>query len=130
MAKSLEIKITSSEASSAILTVVGRVDSETSAEFIRLVKPLAEKRAFKLLIDMAGCHYISSAGVSAFFDLRKGIQKRQGVVSFCSLQPQIKKVFEIVKALPLECVFSNPAQADAYLDRMMSEELKKNPPKK
>lgn len=130
MAKSLDIKIVSSGPSAATLVVNGRVDGETSIEFNKLVKPLTEKKALKLVINMAKCSYVSSAGISAFFDLRKKVQAKQGVVSFCNLQSQIKKVFEIVKALPLECVFSNVAEADAYLDRMMTEELKKNSPKK
>jgi sigma-B regulation protein RsbU (phosphoserine phosphatase) len=83
-----------------------------------------------VLVDMTHCNYVSSAGISSFFDLRKKVQTRHGVLSFCNLQPQIKKVFEIVKALPLECIFSNTNEADAYLDRMMVEELKKTSPKK
>ena len=130
MTKTLDIRITSTGSASVTLKVVGSVDGETCAEFDRLVKPLTEKRLSKVLIDMSKCHYVSSAGIRSFFDLRKKIQARQGVVSLCNLQPQIKKVFEIVKALPLECVFSSVKEADAYLDRMMAEELKKTPPKK
>ncbi len=130
MSKSLQIQISPSSASSFVLTVAGRVDGETSVEFDRLTQPLAAKQAIKVLIDMSKCSYVSSAGLSSFFDLRKKIQSRRGVVSFCNLQPQIRKVFDIVKALPLECVFSSTVEADAYLDRMMAEELKKNPSKK
>lgn len=130
MSKSLQIQIAPSSPSAYVLTVSGRVDGETSPEFDRLTKPLSEKTSIKVLIDMARCTYVSSAGLSSFFELRKKIQQHQGAVSFCNLQPQIRKVFDIVKALPLECVFSSTAEADAYLDRMMAEELKKNPPKK
>lgn len=130
MAKPLDLKITQNGPSSLTLAVSGRVDGETSLEFDKLVKPLTEKKLTRLLIDMSKCNYVSSAGIRSFFDLRKKVQARQGVVSFVKLQPQIHKVFEIVKALPLECVFSNVAEADAYLDRMMAEELKKTASKK
>ncbi len=130
MSKSLEIKMTPGGPGAVTVHVDGRVDGETCMEFDRLVKPLLEKRIARVLVDMGKCHYVSSAGIRSFFDLRKQVQSRQGVLSFANLQPQIKKVFEIVKALPLECVFSNVAEADAYLDRMMAEELKKTSPKK
>ena len=125
MSQPLRLIIRSNGPSSATLVVSGRVDGETCAGFDRDVKPLTDKRVARLLIDMTDCHYVSSAGIRSFFDLRKKVQSCQGAVSFCNLQPQIKKVFEIVKALPLECVFSSTAEADAYLDRMMAEEIKK-----
>lgn len=130
MSKLLDIKFVPGGPGSMTVQVRGRVDGETCQEFDRLVKPLADKRVTRVLIDMAKCDYVSSAGIRSFFDLRKSVQLRQGVLSFVKLQPQIKKVFEIVKALPLECVFSNVEEADAYLDRMMAEELKKISPKK
>lgn len=130
MSKLLDIKLIPGGPGSMTVQVEGRVDGETCQEFDRMVRPLADKRITRVLIDMAKCHYVSSAGIRSFFDLRKSVQHRQGVVSFVKLQPQIKKVFEIVKALPLECVFSNVEEADAYLDRMMAEELKKSSPQK
>lgn len=130
MANPLQITIVPSGASAVTVKVKGRVDGETSALFDRSCRPLHDKRATRVIVDMADCPYVSSAGIRSFFDLRKSVQQRQGAVSFVNLQPQIKKVFEIVKALPLECVFSNVAEADAYLDRMMAEELKKSPSKK
>ncbi len=130
MSKSLDIKLVPGGPGAVTVRVEGRVDGETCAEFDRMVKPLIEKRVARVLIDMAKCSYVSSAGIRSFFDIRKQVQLRQGALSFVNLQPQIKKVFEIVKALPLECVFSNVAEADAYLDRMMAEELKKTSSKK
>lgn len=130
MSTPLKLHIATTGLSTVTLKIEGRVDSETADEFDKLVKPLTEKRLSKVLVDMSQCHYVSSAGIRAFFEFRKKMKARQGAVSFFALQPQIKKVFEIVKALPLECIFSSIAEADAYLDRVMSEELKKSPSKK
>jgi anti-anti-sigma factor len=130
MAKALDIKVQFTGTSTGRVTISGRVDGETCGEFDQLVRPIIDKNLAKVLIDMAKCNYVSSAGIRSFFDFRKQVQSRRGAVSFYNLQPQIKKVFEIVKALPLECVFSNAVEADAYLDRMMAEELKKTPSKK
>ena len=38
-------------------------------------------------------------------------------------QPQIQKVFDVVKAVPLNEIFSTVAEADAYLDAMQKKVL-------
>jgi hypothetical protein len=39
-------------------------------------------------------------------------------VAIVDPQPGVRKVFEIVKALPSDQVFTNDAELDAYLDAM------------
>ena len=39
-------------------------------------------------------------------------------------QPQIQKVFDVVKAVPMNEIFSSTAEADAYLDAMQRKILK------
>jgi anti-anti-sigma regulatory factor len=43
---------------------------------------------------------------------------RGGRVAIINPQPAVKRVFEIVKALPSEQVFASEAEFDAYLDAM------------
>ena len=38
-------------------------------------------------------------------------------------QPQIQKVFDVVKAVPLNEIFTSFAEADAYLDAMQRKVL-------
>jgi sigma-B regulation protein RsbU (phosphoserine phosphatase) len=40
-------------------------------------------------------------------------------------QPQVRKVFEIVKALPFETIFRNIEEADAYLSKIQRDETEK-----
>jgi hypothetical protein len=42
------------------------------------------------------------------------------------LKPQIKRLFEIVNALPKETLFKSVEEADAYLYRMMNREIDKD----
>ena len=44
---------------------------------------------------------------------------------FMNLQPQIQKVFEILKAIPTLKVFASIAELDTYLDNMQKAVLKK-----
>ena len=49
---------------------------------------------------------------------KKAMQKCGGKVLFTHLQPQIKKVFDILNALPSLQVFTSIEELDNYLDTM------------
>ena len=70
------------------------------------------------MLDLADLEYISSAGVRSIFKARKALAGHGGKVLVVNPQPQIQKVFDVVKAVPLEEIFTSVAEADAYLDAM------------
>ena len=49
---------------------------------------------------------------------RKTLAAHGGKVLVVNPQPQIQKVFDVVKAVPLNDIFGSTAEADAYLDAM------------
>ena len=57
------------------------------------------------------------------FKARKALAARAGKVLVVNLQPQIRKVFDIVKAVPVSDVFASVAELDAYLDAMQRKVL-------
>ena len=71
-----------------------------------------------LLFDLGGLDYISSAGIRSLVKARKALESRGGGVAVARLQPAVRKVFDIVKALPSADIFADDAEFDAYLDRM------------
>ena len=42
-----------------------------------------------------------------------------------NLQPQIKKVFDAMKILPIIDIFDDMPEADKYIDQVIKEEIKK-----
>ena len=73
-----------------------------------------------LVLDMKDLDYISSAGLRVVFKAAKTLRAAGGAVALANRQPQIVKVFEIVKALPDLQVFSNDDELDDYLRAMQS----------
>ncbi|MEM8604798.1 MAG: STAS domain-containing protein, partial [Cyanobacteria bacterium P01_H01_bin.121] len=77
---------------------------------------------FQLLVfDMKNLDYISSAGLRVIFKSAKQAKAKGGRIAVANRQPQITKVFEIVKALPDLQVFSNDAEMDRYLQHIQTE---------
>ena len=96
----------------------GRLDTHTYNELDdRLTLVLAAK-VQSLLLDLAQLEYISSAGVRSIFRARKLLSGRGGKLVLANAQPQVQKVFDIVKAVPLSEIFSSVQEADAYLDKI------------
>ncbi|HET7842684.1 MAG TPA: STAS domain-containing protein [Xanthomonadales bacterium] len=99
--------------------VSGKLDTHTFAVFDRQLAPLLESPAVgTLVLDLDKLTYISSAGVRSVFKARKVLSARGGRLLVVNLQPQIRKVFDIVKAVPVADVFASAAELDAYLDTM------------
>jgi len=97
----------------------GRLDTHTYAQLDETLAPiLANPAVTSLVLDLAGLDYISSAGIRSVFKARKALAGRAGKVLVANPQPQIQKVFDMVKAVPLNEIFTSVAEADAYLDAM------------
>jgi anti-anti-sigma factor len=96
----------------------GRLDTHTHADLDAKLAPLLASSIRSLVLDLEGLIYISSAGVRSIFKARKALAERGGKVVVVNPQPQIQKVFDVVKAVPLNEIFSTVEEADAYLDAL------------
>ncbi|HEY5804569.1 MAG TPA: STAS domain-containing protein [Lysobacter sp.] len=101
----------------------GRLDTNSYAELDRRLEPLLAATQ-SLLLDLSALVYISSAGIRSIFRARKALAAHSGKVLVLNPQPQIQKVFDVVKAVPLNEIFSSAAEADAYLDAMQKKVLR------
>lgn len=98
--------------------VGARLDTHTYSELDdRLTLVLAAK-VQSLVLDLAQLEYVSSAGVRSIFRARKLLAARGGTLVLANTQPQVQKVFDIVKAVPLSEIFRSVEEADAYLDKI------------
>ena len=98
------------------VALAGRLDTHTYQDFDERLTPILASPIVSLVLDLAGLEYISSAGVRSIFKARKALAGRGGKVVVVNPQPQIQKVFDVVKAVPMSDIFTSVAEADAYLD--------------
>lgn len=121
---SLSIEMSPTEAGKQRVAIAGRLDTHTYAELDAQLGPVLASDVHSLVLDLAGLQYISSAGVRSIFKARKAMAARGGKVVVVNPQPQIQKVFDVVKAVPMNEIFSSVAEADAYLDAMQQKVLR------
>jgi sigma-B regulation protein RsbU (phosphoserine phosphatase) len=128
----LMLRSESSSPDRTTLWVQGRLDAMTFGQFDDLMLTTLPRVADggTLVIDLSELEYVSSAGLRSFARVRRSMRARGGNTLLLNPQPQVRKVFDIVKAVPVNEVFASIAELDGYLDhiqRQIVEGTKKEP---
>ena len=120
----MRVEIKPSKDKEGFFTVIphGPIDSDHYLEFSDHITPLLVKTTRGIILDLSDVDYISSAGLGVLFTMKKFLKTNNGELLFCNLKPQIKRLFEIVNALPKETLFKDAEEADAYLYRMINKQ--------
>ena len=93
----------------------GSLDTATAPELERKLAPILARPIDEIVFDLAGLKFVSSAGLRIFSMARNQLKAKGGQVIFINMQPQIKEVFEIIKALPGLSIFKDIAEFDKYI---------------
>ena len=101
-----------------IISPIGTLDANTYTILEGTVDTVLNQSPDVLIFDMEYLDYINSMGVRVLLKAKKAIDKDNGKIIFMHLQRQIKKVFEILNALPTLQVFKSIKELDEYLDSM------------
>lgn len=104
-----------------IIKLNGSLDSNSSGSLETETDSLVERKPNAIIFDFEHLDYISSAGVRVVLKTKKSLKGISSNLMMINLQPQIKKVFEIINALPSMQVFASVQELDEYLDKMQKE---------
>ena len=117
---SLQVRIDAAIAERVVVRPIGKLDAVSCQEFDRALDGVLAQapRGGTLVIDLAELEYVSSAGLRSLFRARKAMRTNGGFSLIVHAQPQVRKVFEIVKAVPVHEIFRSVEELDAYLDEM------------
>ncbi|MEI6669161.1 MAG: STAS domain-containing protein [Acidobacteriota bacterium] len=87
----------------AVLVVapVGRVDSTTSDGLDQALTRVVDAGDQRLVVDLAGVSYISSAGLRVLLVVAKRLKTRRGTLVLCALGDAVRQVFDLAGFLPL-----------------------------
>ena len=112
-----QVAVSTREQGVFVVAVKGALDAATYTIFEKELEPFLIATTKAIILDLHGVNYISSLGIGAVFKVTNTIRGFKGTVLMTNLQPQIQKVFDIVKTLPGP-IFASIEEADAYLDEI------------
>jgi len=125
----MSLRVSSIEKQAGVFVVFpeGSVDANTYHILEKKLDYLISEGAPKVItLDMNGVNYISSAGVRIIFKAKKNLTRDGGKFFMMNLQPPIRKVFEIINALPSLSIFRDIEELDSYLAEMQKREMKRD----
>jgi len=103
-----------------VVAPIGSIDAAGNAVFQERVNSVLNQNPDVIVFDMEYADYINSMGIRVLVKTKKALKKSGGKIMFINLQPQIKKVFEILNALPSLKIFASIQELDSYLEAMQA----------
>jgi anti-anti-sigma factor len=117
----LQIHVENTNSSTLCLALNGRLDTSTANDLEQSIHSNLTLNTQTLILNLQNLNFISSAGLRVFAKARKTMTSKNGKLYFTNLTPQVKKVFDIVKAVPMTEVFANTQELDKYLEAMQAD---------
>jgi anti-sigma B factor antagonist len=106
-----------------IISLIGSLDTDTASQLEAKVDETIDDSVNIVIMDMRRLEFISSAGLRVIFKTKKFVDSHGGKFMLLNLQPQVRKVFEIIKALDGMNVFTSEEEMDEYLAAMQQQVL-------
>jgi anti-anti-sigma factor len=103
-----------------VVAPVGSIDGTDRGMFQGKVDSVLKQNPNVIIFDMEHADYINSMGIRVLVKTKKAMKRGGGKIVFINLQPQIKKVFDILEALPSLQVFATIEELDNYLNVMQT----------
>lgn len=89
-----------------VLSLAGRLDTDTSADLELAVQDLLDAGANSFVLDLAGVGYVSSAGLRVLLMLGKKVDG-SGSLRLSGLNPTVRQVFDVAGFTQLFAIFAN-----------------------
>ena len=95
-----------------VLSIKGRIDSSTAPQFEQAIKAATDQSRFKIVLDMSGLEFMSSAGLRVLVNAQR-ICKRynRGEVVLTEIPTNIKSALDLSGFTPLFKVFGDKLTA-------------------
>jgi anti-anti-sigma factor len=100
-----------------IVQVTGRVDSFTAPKLAEAFQTLMRSSRYKIIFDMSGIDYVSSAGLRVMIDIQKTChQSGKGELVLVGVPRRIHETLELAGFLPLFRSYGDTESALAQLE--------------
>ena len=114
MDNSINISLSEREAGISEVRVDGVIDTITASELERVIDSLIKRKRYKIVIDLAGVEYISSAGWGIFISQIKEVRANEGDIKLANMIENVQEIYELLE-------FENVLRAYDSLDSARSD---------
>ena len=108
------------------ISLAGSLDTDTAKQLQDKIDHEIDSTVHMIIMDLKRLEFLSSAGLRVIFKTKKYMDSHEGKFMLLNLQPQVRKVFDIIKALDGMNVFKSQEEMDEYLTAMQNKVLDGN----
>ncbi len=107
----------------------GVIDTLTATELEQVIDSLLRRNRYKIVIDLAGVDYISSAGWGIFISHIKDVRSEDGDIKLANMTSDVHEIFELLEFDKVLQVFSSLDDAvENFASDLEPPDKKKSPP--
>lgn len=98
-----------------VIELKGSIDSDTSMHLQEELKKVETAGARSVNLNCGGVDYISSAGMGVLINVMKALKERQALFILFGLQPQVRKVLDVMRLTAIFEVLNSQLEVEHYL---------------
>jgi anti-anti-sigma factor len=80
-----------------LLTLSGTIETTNASGLEETLARIINDKCYRIVVDLAGVKYISSAGWGIFISEIKRIRRNGGDIKLASMTPEVREVFELLE---------------------------------
>ncbi|MDD3052284.1 MAG: STAS domain-containing protein [Candidatus Cloacimonetes bacterium] len=115
----MDLIIDSTLKETVIVTVSGRLDALSYAEFEEKILSLYEERNRGVIIDFTKVNYVSSAGLRALLRAAKKMKLHEGGLALFGLNENVVELLKMAGFFSLFEIFDNQADAEISISKQL-----------
>ena len=94
-----------------VMTVSGRVDSATAPDLENALKQLVDGNKIRIVLDLTGVDYMSSAGLRAMVSTLKSVKRASGDLRLANPSSRVAEVLRLAGLTSIFSVYSSQTDA-------------------
>ena len=98
-----------------VIELKGSIDSDTYAHLRDELKRAEAAGARSVSLNFCGVDYISSIGIKVLIDGMKALKERKSPFLLFDLQPQVRKVLDVMRLTLIFDILGSHSEAEQYL---------------
>lgn len=95
----------------SVLTLRGTIETTNASGLEDTLERIVDEKCYRIVVDLAGVTYISSAGWGIFISEIKRIRRNGGDIKLAAMKPEVREVFDLLEFGNILKPFERPADA-------------------
>ncbi len=95
----------------SVISLKGTIETANASSLEETLERLVSDSCYRIVIDLAGVTYISSAGWGIFISEIKRIRRNGGDIKLASMAPEVREVFDLLEFNSILKPYPDPTAA-------------------